>query len=78
METFRDDEKGAEAENWEKRIISAEIDILTVLEIDIFWAGVEWILSAAVELANMSECLAKKLWNLHLVENVWQLGQFYA
>jgi histone-lysine N-methyltransferase SETD2 len=61
--TFQPD--GDEATSQEKRILSAEYDIITCLDYDIFWRGVDWITTVACE-AGMSEECAKNVMELTL------------
>mmetsp|Transcript_29511 Transcript_29511/g.65009 ORF Transcript_29511/g.65009 Transcript_29511/m.65009 type:complete len:1964 (+) Transcript_29511:229-6120(+) len=51
-------EKSEEAANWEKRVLSAETELLATLEYDIFWPGSDWIISAVVESGKVPEPLA--------------------
>jgi serine/threonine protein kinase len=42
-----------------EKVLMAETEILTVLNYDVFWRGVEWILTAAKEAGGFQESLAK-------------------
>mmetsp|Transcript_1975 Transcript_1975/g.3592 ORF Transcript_1975/g.3592 Transcript_1975/m.3592 type:complete len:1815 (-) Transcript_1975:2526-7970(-) len=57
--------EGEEANSQEKRILSAEYDIITRLDYDVFWRGVDWIITLACE-AGMSEDCAKNVMELTL------------
>jgi serine/threonine protein kinase len=43
----------------EDRVIAAEYEILTVLNYDVFWRGVDWMLAAAIESGHVAEPLAR-------------------
>lgn len=51
---------------WEKRILAAENEILKVLEHDVFWSGVEWILVTAVDSGQMSQQMANNTMEIAL------------
>lgn len=57
--------EGDEALSQEKRILSAESDIVARLDYDIFWRGVDWITTVSCE-AGMSEECAKNVMELTL------------
>lgn len=56
---------GEEAASLEKRILSAEHEIITRLDYDIFWRGVDWISAIACE-TGMAEALVKNIMELTL------------
>lgn len=47
----------------EDRVIAAEQEILSVLNYDVFWRGVDWIVAAATESGQVAEPLAKNAFN---------------
>lgn len=69
------DEKSEEAKNWEKRVISAESEILTTLQYDIFWPGVDWILASVVESGKIAEPPADNAMELTLSGPVLAAGE---
>ena len=58
----------------EKRVMSAEAEILATLEYDVFWRGADWILAAATEAGQIAEPLAKNAFELALSGPVLAAG----
>ena len=58
--------KGEEGSTWEKRIISAEDDIIKRLDYDVFWSGTDWIIDNVAASGHMKESVAKKIMELTL------------
>jgi len=58
----------------EKRVMSAETEILGALEYDIFWRGADWILAAATESGQIAEPLARNAFELALSGPVLAAG----
>ncbi|KAK1737248.1 SET domain-containing protein [Skeletonema marinoi] len=48
-----------EAKNWERRVIKAEKTILSALNYDVFWTGVDWVINAVTGTKAMAEPLAE-------------------
>ena len=69
------DEKSEEAKNWEKRVISAEAEILATLQYDVFWPGVDWILASVVESGKIAEPPANNAMELTLSGPVLAAGE---
>lgn len=67
-------ERSEEAENWEKRVLAAEVEVLSKLDYDVFWSGVDWIILAAVGGANVSEPMAQNAIHLALSGPVLAAG----
>mmetsp|Transcript_29350 Transcript_29350/g.60883 ORF Transcript_29350/g.60883 Transcript_29350/m.60883 type:complete len:2232 (+) Transcript_29350:358-7053(+) len=63
-----------EAQNWERRVINAEKSVLTALNYDVFWPGVDWVVSAVVGSGAMSEPLAENTLKLALSGHVLAAG----
>ena len=70
----RFDVKSEEAKNWEKRVIAAENEILSMLQYDVFWPGVDWIVSSAVESGKLPEALVENALDLALSGPVFAAG----
>jgi len=58
------DQNGEEAASWEKRILAAENDIVTTLEYDIFWPGIDWITTITRESGQITASDVKTIVNL--------------
>jgi serine/threonine protein kinase len=58
----------------EKRILSAEAEILAALEYDIFWRGADWIVAVAIEAGKVAEPMAKNAFELCLSGPVLAAG----
>jgi len=50
-----------EAASWERRILTAENDIVTILEHDVFWPGIDWIATIAYESCPISASNVKTI-----------------
>ena len=63
-----------EAKNWERRVIIAEKTILTSLNYDVFWTGVDWVINAVTGTKAMAEPLAENAMALTLSGHVLAAG----
>jgi len=63
-----------EAKNWERRVIKAEKTVLTALNYDVFWRGVDWVINAVVGTKAMAEPLAENAMALALSGHVLAAG----
>jgi histone-lysine N-methyltransferase SETD2 len=63
-----------EAKNWERRVIKAEKTVLSALNYDVFWPGVDWVLNAVVGTKAMAEPLAENAMALALSGHVLAAG----
>jgi serine/threonine protein kinase len=63
-----------EAKNWERRVIKAEKTVLSSLNYDVFWPGVDWVINAVVGTKAMSEPLAENAMALALSGHVLAAG----
>lgn len=63
-----------EAKNWEQRVIKAEITVLSLLDYDVFWPGVDWVINAVVGTKAMAEPLAENTMALALSGHVLATG----
>jgi len=68
------DPEGEEGAAWEKRVLATEDDIVKSLEYDIFWGGVDWIITMATESGQMSEPIVKNVMELTLAGPVLATG----
>jgi len=62
-----------EGSAWETRILATEQEIVKALDYDIFWGGVDWIMSTACE-AGVSEPVVKNVMELTLTGPVLAAG----
>lgn len=62
-----------EGSAWEKRILATEKEIVTALEYDIFWGGVDWIISTLCD-AGVAEPIVKNVMELTLTGPVLAAG----
>mmetsp|Transcript_18478 Transcript_18478/g.37164 ORF Transcript_18478/g.37164 Transcript_18478/m.37164 type:complete len:2214 (-) Transcript_18478:900-7541(-) len=63
-----------EAKNWERRVIKAEKTILSALNYDVFWTGVDWVINAVTGTKAMAEPLAENAMALALSGHVLAAG----
>lgn len=63
-----------EAKNWERRVIMSEKTVLTALNYDVFWHGVDWVVNAVVGTKAMAEPLAENAMALALSGHVLAAG----
>ncbi|KAL3817761.1 hypothetical protein ACHAXA_002405 [Cyclostephanos tholiformis] len=63
-----------EAKNWERRVIKAEKTVLSALNYDVFWPGVDWVINAVVGTKAMAEPLAENAMVLALSGHVLAAG----
>ena len=63
-----------EAQNWERRVITAEKAVLSALNYDVFWPGVDWVVTAVIGAGAMSEPLAENTLKLALSGHVLAAG----
>jgi histone-lysine N-methyltransferase SETD2 len=63
-----------EAKNWERRVIKAEKTILSALNYDVFWTGVDWVMNAVTGTKAMAEPLAENAMSLALSGHVLAAG----
>ena len=63
-----------EAKNWERRVIKAEKTILSALNYDVFWTGVDWVINAVTGTKAMAESLAEDAMALALSGHVLAAG----
>mmetsp|Transcript_4716 Transcript_4716/g.7695 ORF Transcript_4716/g.7695 Transcript_4716/m.7695 type:complete len:1218 (+) Transcript_4716:3-3656(+) len=63
-----------EAKNWERRVIKAEKTILSALNYDVFWTGVDWVINAVTGTRAMAESLAENAMALALSGHVLAAG----
>jgi serine/threonine protein kinase len=63
-----------EAKNWERRVIKAEKSILSALNYDVFWTGVDWVVNAVTGTRAMSEANAENAMSLALSGHVLAAG----
>ena len=63
-----------EAKNWERRVIKAEKIILSALNYDVFWTGVDWVINAVTGTKAMAEPLAEQAMALALSGHVLAAG----
>jgi len=63
-----------EAKNWERRVIKAEKTVLSALNYDVFWPGVDWVINAVVGTKAMAEPLAENAMALALSGHVLAAG----
>ena len=63
-----------EAKNLERRVIKAEITVLSSLDYDVFWPGVDWVINAVVGTKAMAEPLAENTMALALSGYVLATG----
>ena len=63
-----------EAKNWERRVIKAEMSVLTALQYDVFWPGVDWVINAVAGTKAMAEPLAENTMSLALSGHVLAAG----
>ncbi len=68
------DPEGEEGAAWEKRVLATEEEIVKVLDYDIFWGGVDWIISRACESGQMKEPVVKNVMELTLTGPVLATG----
>eukprot|EP00970_Alexandrium_tamarense_P002889 scaffold417_cov184-Alexandrium_tamarense.AAC.18 len=63
-----------EAKNWELRVINAEKTVLSSLNYDVFWSGVDWVINAVVGTGALAEPLAENAMALALSGHVLAAG----
>jgi histone-lysine N-methyltransferase SETD2 len=63
-----------EAKNWERRVIKAEKMMLSALNYDVFWPGIDWVINAVVGTKAMAEPLAENAMALALSGHVLAAG----
>jgi histone-lysine N-methyltransferase SETD2 len=63
-----------EAKNWERRVIKAEKTLLSTLNFDVFWTGVDWVINAVTGTKAMTEPLAENAMALALSGHVLAAG----
>jgi serine/threonine protein kinase len=68
------DPEGEEGAAWEKRVLATEVDIVKALDYDIFWGGIDWIISQACESGHMKEPVVKNVMELTLTGPVLATG----
>ena len=68
------DPQGEEGAAWEKRILATEADIVKTLDYDVFWGGIDWIVSRASETGQMGEPIVKNVMELTLTGPVLATG----
>lgn len=66
--------KSEEAKNWERRVIKAEKIMLTAMNYDVFWSGVDWVINAVVGTKAMAEPLAENAMGIALSGHVLAAG----
>jgi len=70
----RFDIKSDEATALEKRVLDTEKDILEKLEYDIFWGGVDWIITMSIETGHLASEVAKNAMDLALTGPILAAG----
>jgi serine/threonine protein kinase len=63
-----------EAINFERKIILAETEILKLLDYDVFWKGVDWVIRAVEESGNVSSPMARNTLDILLSGPVLAAG----